>query len=80
MERQEEVLQLWEVQTHCLTLQEPKGDERRDTRGVKKSRRPVSPQLASQNKYSILYRQNKIDSDHCTKREVRQTLKLLRKI
>jgi len=40
----------------------------------------VSPRLASHNKYNILYRQNKIDSDRYTEREVRQTLKPLREV
>ena len=40
----------------------------------------MSPRLASHNKYNILYRQNKIDSDRYTEREVRQTLKPLREV
>jgi len=57
-----------------------KGGQRRNAGGIKRSGRPVSPQLASQNKYSVLYEQNDMDSDHCTKREVRRTLKLLREV
>jgi len=40
----------------------------------------VSPRLASQNKYSVLYGQNKMDSDDSTEREVRRTLKPLREV
>jgi len=40
----------------------------------------VSPRLASHNKYSVLYEQNKKDSDRSTEREVRRTLKPLREV
>ena len=61
-------------------MQKPKRGERRDTGDIKRSGRPVSPQLASHNKYSVLYEQNKIYSDHYTERKVRQTLKLLKEV
>jgi len=57
-----------------------KGSKGRDTEGIKRSGRPVNPRLASQNKYSILYKQNNIDIDYYTEKEVRWTLKLLREV
>ena len=40
----------------------------------------MSPRPASHNKYSVLYEQNKMDSDRSTEREVRRTLKPLREV
>jgi len=80
LERQAEVLQLQEVWAHCPTLQESKGGERRNTGDVKRSGRPVSSQSVSANKYSVLCGQNDTNSDCCTEREVRRTLKLLREV
>ena len=40
----------------------------------------MSPRPASHNKYSVLYGQNKLDSDRDTEREVRRTFKLLREV
>ena len=74
------MLQLQDVWAYGPTLQKSKGSERRDAGGVERSGRPVSSRPASHNKYSILYRQNKMDSNHYTEREVRQTLKLLREV
>ena len=73
------MFQLRDVQAYDPTLQKSKGGQKRDAGGVKRSGRPVSPWPASHNKYSVLYRQNKMDSDHYTEREVRQTLKPLEK-
>jgi len=78
--RRLEVLQLWDVWAYGPTLQESKGGYGRDAGGVKRSGRPVSPQPASQNKYSALYGQNKMDSDCYTEREVRWILKPLREV
>jgi len=61
-------------------LQKLEGSQRRDARGIKRSGRPVSPWLASYNKYSVLYGQNTMDVNHHTEREVRQTLKLSREV
>jgi len=61
-------------------LQELKRSQGRDAGGIKRSGRPASPWPASQNRYSVLYRQNKTNLDHHTEREVRQTLKLLREV
>ena len=74
------MLQLWDVWAYGPTLQKSKGGQRSDAGGIKRSGRPVSPQPASHNKYSVLYGQNKIDSDRCTEREVRRTLKLLKEV
>jgi len=74
------VLQLRDVWAYGPTLQKSKGGQRSDAGGIKRSGRPVSPQPASHNKYSVLYGQNKIDSDRCTEREVRRTLKLLKEV
>ena len=57
-----------------------KGSKRREAGGIKRSGRPVSPWLASHNKYSVLYEQNRMDSDRRTEREVRRTLKPLREV
>ena len=80
MGRRSKMFQLWNVRAYGLILQKSKGGQGRDTGGIKRSGRPVSPQPASYNKYSILYRQNNMDSDCCTEREVRRTLKPLREV
>ena len=74
------MLQLRDVQAHGPTLQKLEGGQRRDTGGVKRSGRPVSPWPASHNRYSVLNRQNKTNFDHHTEKEVRRTLKLLREV
>jgi len=74
------VFQLQDVQAYSPTLQKLERDQRGDAEGIKRSGRPVNPQLASQNKYSVLYRQNNMDSDYCTERKVRRTLKPLREV
>ena len=68
------------VWAHGLILQKSKESQRRDVGGIKRSGRLVSPQLAFYNRYSILYRQNKMDSDCYTERKVRWILKLLREV
>ena len=74
------MLQLWDVWAYGPILQKSKGGQRRDAEGVKRSGRPVSPQLASYNRYSVLNGQNKINFDHHTEREVRRTLKPLKEV
>ena len=74
------MLQLWDVWAYGPILQKSKGGQRRDAGGVKRSGRPVSPQLASYNRYSVLNGQNKINFDHHTEREVRRTLKPLKEV
>ena len=74
------MFQLRDVRAHGLTLQKSKRSQRRSAGGVKRSGRPVSPQPASHNKYSVLYGQNKMDSDCSTEREVRRTFKPLREV
>ena len=74
------MFQLQDVQAYSPTLQKLERGQRGDAEGIKRSGRPVNPQLASQNKYSVLYRQNNMDSDYCTERKVRQTLKPLREV
>ena len=74
------MFQLQGVWAYGLTLQKLKESKRKNARGVKRSGRLVSPWLASQNKYSILYKQNNMDIDYYTKRKVRWTLKLLREV
>jgi len=74
------VFQLQDVQAYSPTLQKLERGQRGDAEGIKRSGRPVNPQLASQNKYSVLYRQNNMDSDYCTERKVRRTLKPLREV
>jgi len=51
-----------------------------DAGGIKRSERPVSPQPASHNRYSVLKGQNETNLDHHTEREVRRTLKPLREV
>jgi len=80
MGRRLEVLQLWDVQAHGLTLQKPKEGQRRDVGSIKRSGRPMGPWPAFYNKYSVLYGQNKMDSNHHTERKVRWTLKPLREV
>jgi len=80
MGRRLKVFQLRDVQAYDPTLQKSKGGQKRDAGGVKRSGRPVSPWPASHNKYSVLYRQNKMDSDRYTEREVKRTLKPLREV
>ena len=74
------MFQLWDVWAHGPTLQKSKRDQKKDIESIKRSGRPVSPQPASHNKYSVLYKQNEINSDCYIEREVRQTLKLLREV
>ena len=74
------MLQLRNVRAHGPTLQKLERSQRRDTGGVKRSGRPVSPWPASHNKYSVLYGQNRMNSDCHTEREVRRTLKPLREV
>ena len=74
------MFQLQDVQAYSPTLQKLERGQRGDAEGIKRSGRPVNPQLASQNKYSVLYRQNNMDSDYCTERKVRRTLKPLREV
>ena len=61
-------------------MQKSKRYQKRDSRGVKRGWRSVSPQLVSQNKYNVLNGLNKMDLDKYIEREVRHTLKLLREI
>ena len=74
------MFQLRDIWAHDPKLQKSEGSQSGDAGGVKRSRRPVSPRPASHNKYSVLYEQNKMNSDHSTEREVRQTLKPLREV
>ena len=74
------MLQLWDVRAYGPTLQKSERSQRRDTGGIKRSGRPVSSRPASHNKYSVLYEQNRMDSDRRTEREVRRTLKPLREV
>ena len=61
-------------------MQKSKGYQKRGSRGVKRGQRSVSPQLVSQNKYSVLSGLNKMNLDKYMEREVRHTLKPLREI
>jgi len=74
------VFQLQDVQAYGLTLQESKGSKGRDAGDIKRSGRPVNPWPVSQNKYSVLYKQNNMDIDYYTEREVKRTLKPLREV
>ena len=74
------MLQLWDVRAYGPTLQKSERSQRRDAGDIKRSGRPVSSRPASHNKYSVLYEQNRMDSDRRTEREVRRTLKPLREV